>query len=308
MSFDTSVRSMAPRVRDDLAATLERARFEILPIAGVDEQIAHLPAGAAVTVTASPSKGIDATLDLCARLVDRDLQVIPHLSARLVRDRRHLADLLRRLRDLGIDAAFVVAGDAPEAAGPYEGAADLLREMADLGHELREIGITGYPESHAFIPDDDTIRAMSDKAPYATHIVSQICYDPAVIVGWIQAVRARGITLPIHLGIPGAVDRAKLVRISMRVGLGDSVRFLRKQSGVVSRLLTGYTADDLVSELAETVADRDSGVAGWHLFTFNHVDQTERWRQQLLAQLRTTADDRVTDTDQRRAPRRGARA
>jgi methylenetetrahydrofolate reductase (NADPH) len=269
-----------------LLRSLERSRFEILPFKTVDDQLAYLPAGAQVTVTASPAKGIDATLELCERLSGLDLRVVPHLSARLVRDRGHLADLLARMRELGIDAAFVVAGDAPEPAGPYEGAAALLREMADLGHHLTDIGITGYPESHAFIPDDDTIQAMFDKAPYATHIVSQICYDPRVIADWIAKVRARGIELPIYLGIPGAVDRAKLARISMSVGLGDSIRFLRKQGGMAARLATGYTPDDLIEALGPTVAEPGNGVVGWHLFTFNAVEATERWRQNLLTEMR----------------------
>jgi methylenetetrahydrofolate reductase (NADPH) len=269
-----------------LIRSLERVRFEILPFKGVEDQIPYLPAGAQVTVTASPAKGLDATLDLCEQLAPLDLRVVPHLSARLVRDRAHLRDALARMASLGIDGAFVVAGDAPEQAGPYPSAVELLREMDTIGHHLTDIGITGYPESHSFIPDDDTIQAMFDKAPFATHIVSQICYDPVVIAGWIRAVRLRGVDLPIYLGIPGAVDRAKLVRISMKVGLGDSIRYLRKQGGMATRLMAGYTPDELIDELGPTVADDGNAVVGWHLFTFNDVDKTERWRQSLLTEMR----------------------
>jgi methylenetetrahydrofolate reductase (NADPH) len=275
--------------RQQLVASLQRVRFELVPLRGVEEQLDHLPLEADVTVTASPTKGLEATLALADEVAARGRRAIPHLSARLVRDRHHLVDVLAHLRDRAIDAVFVVAGDAPAAAGPYEGAAALLRDMAELGHALREVGITGYPESHAFIPDDDTIRAMDEKAPYATHIVSQICFDPDVVAAWVRAVRARGVTLPIHLGIPGAVDRAKLLRISIRVGLGDSLRFVRKQHGLAGRLLTGYTPDDLLRALAPLVADPGAGVVGWHLFTFNHVDETERWRQRLLNDLRGTS-------------------
>ena len=54
------------------------------------------------------------------------------------------------------------------------------------------IGITGYPESHHLISDEETIRAMFVKAEMATDIVSQLCFDPATIAWWIGAVRARG--------------------------------------------------------------------------------------------------------------------
>lgn len=268
-----------------LRRSLERARFEILPLKGVEDQLSALPSGADVTVTASPTKGLDATFALCETLAGLGIRAVPHLSARLVRDRAHLADLLATMKDLGIDRVFVPAGDAPEAAGPYPDAVSLLRDMDAMGHHLNDIGITGYPESHAFIPDHDTIQAMADKAPFATNIVSQICYDPVVIDAWIRAVRARGVTLPIYIGIPGAVDRVKLARISVKVGLGESIRYLRKQHGIVSRFATGYTPDHLIDQLGPTVTEPGNAVMGWHLFTFNDVEKTERWRQDLLARI-----------------------
>jgi methylenetetrahydrofolate reductase (NADPH) len=237
-----------------LRGSLEQVRYELVPITGVEDQLAFLPAGATVTVTSSPSRGMEATFELCDRLADRYVTLGPPVAARLVRDRAHVRALLRRLDASGISRVFVVAGDASEPAGPYEGAAALLREMADVGHDLVEVGVTGYPESHAFITDDDTIRAMTEKTPYATTIVSQMCFDASVIAGWIAAVRARGVELPIHIGIPGAVDLARLLRVSLKVGMGDSVRFVRKQARNVGRLATGYTPDRLVDGLAAAVA------------------------------------------------------
>lgn len=263
--------------------SLRRARLEIIPMKGIDDQLAFLPDDAVVTVTASPSKGMDATMELVDRVVAAGHRVVPHLSARLVKDRAHLEDLLGRIRDLGIVEVFVVAGDAPEPAGAYPGAVELLEEMATLAHGLTHVGITGYPEPHAFISDRAAIDAMSRKAPHATYIVSQICYDPVVIRGWIGALRARGVELPVFLGVPGVIDRSRLLRVSMRVGLGDSVRYLRKQHEVATKLVSGYTPDELMHDLADLVDDPYTGVAGWHIFTFNEVERTQRWRQDLLA-------------------------
>src|SRR5918994_130909 len=94
-----------------------------------------------------------------------------------------LAESLRRLRYEviplgGVEEAIVIAGDAEGPAGKFEGAAALLGTMAEIGHDLEEVGISGYPESHPLISDETTIQAMYDKAPYATYIVSQICFDP----------------------------------------------------------------------------------------------------------------------------------
>jgi methylenetetrahydrofolate reductase (NADPH) len=264
-----------------------RLRWEIVPLKGVEDRIAHLPAGATATVISSPAKGIDATLALSETVLESrsDCTVIPHISARLVRDTAHLSKLVRRLEGLGIEDIFVVAGDPPEPAGRYEGGLALLRDLADVGHPFKRIGIPGYPEGHPFISDEDTVRAMDEKAPYTDYIVSQICYDPTTIERWIRAVRARGITLPIYLGIPGVVDVARLLRISARIGLGDSVRFLRKQRGVVARLVAGYTPNDLVEGLTPLVTNPVNGVPGWHLCTFNEIQKTEAWRQKIAPQL-----------------------
>lgn len=273
----------AASVRERIRATFEQPRYEIIPMKGVEEQVAYLPPEAVVTVTSSPTKGMDATLALAALLRRRDqAAVVPHLAARQVRDSAHLKDLLQQLSDVGITEVFAVAGDAPTPAGDFEGTVELLRAMADIGHTL-QIGITGYPESHAFIPDNTTIQAMYDKEPYASYIVSQICYDPATTAEWVSAVRARGTRLPIYLGLPGVVDFARLLRISKRVGIGDSMRFLRKQWSTIARLVQGFQPDELIDALAPTMADPTLHVAGLHLFTFNEVRRTEEWRQNLLA-------------------------
>lgn len=272
-----------------LVAALERARFELIPIAGAGDQVPFLPPGATVAVTSSPTRGIEPTLSLAGELSARGFVAVPHLAARLVRGRDHLREILRRLDGTGITEVFVIAGDAQEPAGPYEGAAGLLADMAEVGHKLTEIGITGYPESHSFISDEETIQAMFDKAPHATYIVSQICFDPAVTAWWINAVRERGVDLPIYVGLPGVVDRMRLLRICSRVGLSDSVRFLSKQSNVVGRLLTGYQPDELVTALTPQLLDERCRMRGWHLFTFNEIRTTELWRQHLLADLRNVA-------------------
>ena len=88
------------------------------------------------------------------------------------------AEILTRLDEIGAHDVFVVAGDADEPAGEYAGAAPLLEAIAEQGHRFESIGITGYPESHPLIDDETTIQSMFDKARFATHIVSQICFDP----------------------------------------------------------------------------------------------------------------------------------
>jgi len=271
-----------------VADLLRNSRFELLPLDGIEEQVReHLATDTKVTVTASPKKGLEATLDLSERLAAAGYPVVPHLSARLVRDRAHLEEVLARLSAAGIRELFVPAGDATEP-GEFQSAADLLEAMGETRTRFDRIGITGYPESHHLISDDETIRAMFAKAEMATDIVSQLCFDPATIAWWIGAVRSRGVTLPIWIGLPGCVDYAKLIRISMKIGMAESARFLSHQRGWVSRLLTRqFKPSGLLDGLAQVVEEPDTGVAGFHLYTFNEVGPTERWRQRAIARLET---------------------
>jgi methylenetetrahydrofolate reductase (NADPH) len=269
------------------AALLRNAHFEVLPLEGVeDEVLANLGTDLKVTVTASPRRGLEPTLDLTERLTRAGYATVPHISARLVRDRPHLSELLDRLLAGGVRELFVLAGDAAEPAGEFPGAADLLEAMGPRRAEFDAIGITGYPESHHLISDEETIRAMFAKAPMATHIVSQLCFDAEVIADWIGKVRRRGTDLPIWIGIPGNVNYRKLLRVSMKIGLGESTRFLRHHGNWVSRLIKRqFTPDRLVRELTPSVTDPAARVAGFHLYTFNEVARTERWRRATLERL-----------------------
>lgn len=274
--------------RSALANRLERPRYEVLPLDGIADAVqAHVPRSVTVTVTASPRRGLDATVVTCEALAGAGYDVVPHLSARLVRDEAHLLEVVDRLLVAGVDKLFVPAGDAPDPAGAFDGAGDLLAALGDRRARFSSIGITGYPESHHLISDEQTIQAMTAKSTMATCITSQICFDAATVASWISAVRARGTTLPIWIGVPGVVDYAKLLRISTKIGLGESTRFLRAHRDWMKRLVTRqFKPTTLVRELAPVCADPAADVAGFHLYTFNEVEKTERWRVQTLERLR----------------------
>jgi methylenetetrahydrofolate reductase (NADPH) len=270
---------------------LRRPRLEVIPLDGIEHAVLeHVPRELTVTITSSPTRGVQSTLELAERLAGEGYHVVPHLAARLVTGRAQLAELLARFEALGLRDVFVVAGDTPHAAGPFEGAAGLLAAMAELGHGLEEVGVTGYPESHAFISDETTIQAMFDKVPYATYIVSQICFDAEVIGGWIRRVRDRGVALPIYVGLPGPIEPVRLLRLSARIGLGESARFLRRHGSWIGRLtLThAYRPESLLERLAPHLDRPDNAVAGLHLFTFNELARLVTWRDETIARLTLT--------------------
>jgi len=278
-------------VRSGLASVaplLAQPRFEVFPAASVEDQVTEwVPRGLTVTVTASPAKGLSATLDLTERLAGHGYQVVPHVSARLVRDDAHLRDIVARLTAIGVDDIFVPAGDADPPAGPFDSALSLLTRLTEMGRPFTRVGITGYPESHPHIDDDITVQAMWDKRQHSSYIVSNLCFDPAVLRKWINRIRARGVTLPLYVGLAGPVERARLLRMAARAGVAESARFLAGHTEWFLRLGTpgGYRPERLLDRTGTTLMDPAAAVAGLHLFTFNQVKQTEQWRRALLERL-----------------------
>jgi methylenetetrahydrofolate reductase (NADPH) len=282
---------LAPAARAALIGALGNPTFELIPLKNVHDQIAALPPGSVASVTASPAKGLEATVELCAALEAAGHRAIPHLSARMVRDRAHLRELLTRLAELGIDRAFVVGGDAEEP-GDFPDGLSLLREMAEIGLLPREIGVPCYPQGHAFIGDEALAAALRDKAPFATYMATQLCFDPRAIAAFVTARRAEGIGLGVKIGLPGVAEIPKLISISARIGVRDASRFVLKNTRFVGQLLTSggvYRPTGLLESLAPLLADEAAGVVGLHVYTFNQVPSTEAWRAELLGALRAGA-------------------
>lgn len=275
-----------------LVALLRTPRYEVIPLPGVEEDVlSHVPKDIKLTVTSSPKLGIEATLRFADTLSKEGYSVVPHLAARLVADEIHLAEILLRLGEIGTSELFVIAGDAEEPAGKFDGAAPLLRATSMLDHGIESVGISGYPESHPVISDEATIRAMEEKVPYATYIISQICFDAKVTKAWIEALRNRGVELPLYIGVPGVVSKQKLMRVSSKIGLGESARFLRKNRRWLLKIFSGgYSPNRLICDLAPAISDSKNAVSGFHIYAFNEFAKTEKWRRETLERLGERAD------------------
>src|SRR3712207_3874803 len=141
------MRNQRNRPDGELLSQLVRAaRYEVLPTPTVEEKVLeHLPTDRTITVTASPAKGLEPTLDLAERLTKQGYVVMPHLAARMVRDRSQLAEVCDRLTTAGIRSVFVPAGDQTPPAGAHDNALPLLQDLKSLGRPFRPVGISRHP-------------------------------------------------------------------------------------------------------------------------------------------------------------------
>jgi methylenetetrahydrofolate reductase (NADPH) len=182
---------------------------------------------------------------------------------------------------------FVVGGDAEKPAGRFDSSLQLLETMSNLDHGIETVGIGGYPEGHPLIDDRTLLTFLMEKQRFAVYMVTQMCFDPEVIIQWLLRIRAAGVELPVHIGVPGVAERAKLFQIALKIGVGQSARFLKSNVGLVGRMMApgGYSPDELLIALAPCFDAPPYNVEGVHFYTFNQIESTEKWRTEMLARL-----------------------
>lgn len=256
---------------------LEQMRYETMPFGKGEQEAQEVAKPLTLTVTCSPKHGVDHSVEVGTRLRAMGHTVVIHIAARMVRSASHADELLSRMREADIHDVFLVGGDHSDPLGPYSRGLDLIPVLR--GHALapRSLGVPAYPEGHPMIEPAVLREDIRLKAELADYMATQMCFNPKAIVSWLKQTRADGVELPAYIGVPGMVDRTRLLEISLRVGVGTSVSFLRKQHGVIGRLLGGgkHAAEHLNDQIAPMIGG-DLGVAGFHIFTFNRlIDSVE---------------------------------
>jgi methylenetetrahydrofolate reductase (NADPH) len=257
------------------------SQFEVLPLQRSVELAAQLPRPERLTVTCSPRHGPDESVAVARRLTALGHAVTVHVAARMIRDRAHLDALLADMARAGVDDVFLIGGDATPPHGPWSSAVDLLPVVHEHPQRPAEIGIAGYPEGHPLVDSETLASALAQKSALAGYVTTQLCFDAEALLAWIGETRQRGVRLPVLVGLPGVLDRRRLLEMSMRIGVGSSLAFLRKQRGL--RNLLGpskVTPDRVYDDLAPFLEDRELNIAGLHYYTFNQLIDTWNWERE----------------------------
>ena len=275
--------AISKRMREDL----ENAYMEIIPVPGIEERLGALQPNTHLAVTCSPTKGVDETIELSEKLIAQGFQVIPHIAAKCVSGEKHLETIVKRLDALSIENIFVPGGDRPEPIGEFDNAYDLLKALQKSGHNIKNIGIAAHPEGHPDVNEQILMEALEKKKDLADYIVTQMCFDANILGDWLVRINQQGVDLPVWVGLPGVIERGRLLRTSLRIGVGDSLNFLRKKSQVAAELMKSsiYNPDKLVASISEYPNIADTNLAGYHIFCFNQIEITEKWRTETISKL-----------------------
>ena len=289
MSIFARLKKSSVQVTPAVKSLVANMRYELIPMKSIEQGILDLPAGAPVSVTCSPVKGIAATQEVSARLISSGHEVVPHFAARLVESREHVTRLAAWVRQQGIKEVFLIAGDAEQPVGPYKDGVELLRDFLDSNSGVERVGFGSYPDGHAFISREDLSTALHHKQKLLEEAgvqglaSTQMCFDIALIRSWLQQERNNGFKMPVQLGVPGVVDRTRLMTLGARVGVGASMRYLSKNRASIMKMLSpgGYDPTELVAGLANDA--QSLNIVGLHSFTFNSVADTAAWQREVMA-------------------------
>jgi methylenetetrahydrofolate reductase (NADPH) len=272
-------RGITPEIR----SLARSAKIEIIPIKGFEQKLAGVPMGATVTITCSPKFGLERTLAASEFAAAAGYDVVPHLAARQVVDETELKEFVLRLEAADVHNLYVIGGDAAEPAGIYSSSAELLDSLGGVGHGLTSIGVACYPEGHPAIAEDVLMEALLAKQPVANYMVSQLCFDVGARTRWLRGVREAGVTLPLHIGLAAPMQTRKLAELSLKIGVGSSLRYLTKQHGLLGNLLRGksYRPEQLLVDMGPELLSPVLNVERLHMFSFNQVAATVEWQQRV---------------------------
>ena len=287
----TAVASQAMSGPQRTAAFLSRLSLEITPrqtdkIAAIAQRVAP---GTRVFVALVDPGQADDQVGAVAAVRAAGLEPVPHVPARFVTDEDELRRRVAALAEAGaVTDMLVLGGGAPEPIGRYDAALQLLETGVFQANGIHRIGIAGHPEGNPDIAkargEAMLMQALKDKQAWIEahgldgYIATQFLFEAGPVAYWADTLRRNGITLPVHVGIPGPASIKTLVKYAALCGVGNSARFIRRQALSVTRLLSVSAPDGFVDDLAELHFARPNlGIGAPHFYPFGGFDKLFDW-------------------------------
>jgi methylenetetrahydrofolate reductase (NADPH) len=227
------------------------------------------------------------TRDKTLMIVDRiqreqGLPTVAHLTL-VESTREQIADLLERIRGLGVRNLLALRGDPPGGGefqptpGGFEYSSQLVRFIRERGDF--SIGVAGFPEGHVACASGkyadwgylrDKVQAGAD------FVITQLFFDNVDFLEFRDhLVTKLGVTVPIIPGIVAILSASQIKRFTALCGA-------RIPKPLAERLDTLSSNDAAVAEFGIEYATRQcehlirEGVPGIHFYTLNKAASTSR--------------------------------
>jgi methylenetetrahydrofolate reductase (NADPH) len=277
--------------RASFGALLDGYSIEVMPrtAAKIDNFREFLPAGMRVYIAHIDGTPIEDMVATAKRLTEDGYAVMPHVPARLIRDKATLEDWISRyVNDAGVTQALLLAGGLNVPRGDLESSLQLLETGLFGRYGFKRLHIAGHPEGNKDIDKDGTTRlvdrALKFKQAYSENsdaemaIVTQFAFDAGSITRWVERIADAGVTLPIHLGVAGPTKLQTLIKFAISCGIGPSLSVLQRRAMDLSKLLVPYEPDEFLTEIANYKATHpQSLIDEIHVFPLGGIRASADW-------------------------------
>ena len=268
-----------------LAARLGSASVEVSSRGHQLQQLRdNFAPGTDVTITFLPGDHYRHNVDTASALRRAGYNPVPHIAAREMASGEALGDLLARARgEADVTRILLIAGDVALAKGPFRSSLDVCASGLIEASGISSVSVAGHPEGHPYLSGGNALKVLQtwrdwgQLANIRVDVVTQFCFESAPILGWIGELDARGIGLPVIVGLAGPATPATLMKFALRCGVGNSMRSLRSQIGRFGRLLTDTGPDDVMRGLQSAPGAATAPIAGFHLFPFGGLRKAGDW-------------------------------
>ena len=236
-----------------------------------------------IAVTFLPGEELSQRIEATILVRELGFEPIVHLSARRIESTEQLDWYLGEItQKAGVKRVFIIAGDPPEPEGPYSDSLQIIESGLLEKHGIQIVGVGGHPEGHPNNTPADLWIWMEKKiAAIRAHgmtplVVTQFAFDDDAIVAWLAEMRARGIDVPVRLGVPGPAGIKRLLGFAKRCGVGASASVMKKYGVSITNLIGSAGPDKLVNSLAKKL-DASHGRVRLHLYPFGALTASAEW-------------------------------
>jgi len=226
-----------------------------------------------VYITMIPGANCRDTIEAANVIQAAGKQAIPHIAARSFSGPEVLEICLSGLQDAGIKRVLLIGGGVTEPAGKYASVMDLLKTGLFAEYGINSFDFAGHPEGN---PDDPKSEyhmleklQWTKEREFSSRIVTQWSLDAKKTNNWISDLREKGVSNPIHIGVPGPSTVKSLIRFAKVCGVKASTQVLRKQGLNISKLMFVNKPNKIISEL--------SGYDQLHLYPFGGIAKSAAW-------------------------------
>jgi methylenetetrahydrofolate reductase (NADPH) len=217
------------------------------------------------------------TLAVVKEIAAEGLPVAPHLSC-IGSTRASIREILGDYVGIGIRHLVALRGDLPSGmadTGEFRHAAELVEFIrAETGGHFH-LEVAAYPEWHpqARTPADDLAAFAGKIKAGADSAITQYLYNADAYFHFVDAVRARGIDVPIIPGIMPIGSFSRLARFSDACGT-ELPRWMRRKFESFSddgEAIRAFGLDVVTGLCARLLA---GGAPGLHFYTLNQAELT----------------------------------